>query len=765
MSMDPIDATQGMPIYCKAAVAWEPSEPLKIETVEVDVPKEGEVRIKPKHIWRQVDPLLGIVVHWSTQGRGLMPDGTTRFTCQGRKIFHFMGVSTFSEYTVVAEISLCKINPSAPLDKVCLLGCAVSTGYGAALNVVKLTKDSTVAIWGLGAVGLAVAMGAKERGCKTIIGIDINPSKFPKAEEFGCTECVNPNSLQLPLVQYLTEKTDGGLDFTFECIGNVGTMMTMQVTVEGEDISPEEFQCAGWQSAFTKRKSSQKCLPAESEQPANTPSGSSNGGSRTPASVKKRLVAASRMPRLPKEHFRVIVRPRGGINVKNVSQVKIAQALVTAAGLSFTNAAEDIICPNAVQNILVVSTPSEHNAKTYARVEAISIGSAIYVVSSYLAAPDNTCKGIIRNIDLELDHEQLRSLIVQPRNPMALEARRIKNSTTVVILFDGLKVPNYVMCGLSMLRCTLYRRQTEVCYACGRLGHRADVCPTPENVVCRGCGVNSPSDQHVCSPKCALCGGPHPTADKSCKQRYQVPYIVRQRRKERRDYNQDFPPMGPLSRPAVPPRAGSGSRGPGITRVPSRGRSRETGWADRVKGSPTQVTGGTLPEQHNTRIVQLERENAALKGTIEQLRSEMVELRSARKREASQPPQAPKPEREETSMEVPVEAPSEARTAKKRALTNPVRDEGPDEFQTEMRVLLKSLSEAVAMLNDKVDALYGKFNALEARVGSLEARRGTMEFCALANNEPSPTGNPASFGAQHLQAASPCSMVQDRLTG
>ncbi|CAN7945167.1 unnamed protein product, partial [Ixodes pacificus] len=508
--------------------------------------------------------------------------------------------------------------------------------------------------------------------------------------------------------------------------------MAMQVTVEGEDISPEEFQCAGWQSAFTKRKSSQKCLPAESEQPANTPRGSSNGGSRTPASVKKRLVAASRMPRLPKEHFRVIVRPRGGLNVKNVSQVKIAQALVTAAGLSFTNATEDIICPNAMQNILVVSTPSEHNAKTYAGVEAISIGSAIYEVSSYLAAPDNTCKGIIRNIDLELDHEQLRSLIVQPRNPKALEARRIKNSTTVVILFDGLKVPNYVMCGLSMLRCTLYRRQTEVCYACGRLGHRADVCPTPENVVCRGCGVNSPSDQHVCSPKCALCGGPHPTADKSCKQRYQVPYIVRQRRKERRDYNQDFPPMSALSRPAAPPRAGSGSRGPGMTRVPSRGRSRVrlpraasggrfrsgsrsrsggsavrirkpaakgTGWADRVKGSPTQVTGGTPPEQHNTRIVQLEKENAALKGAIEQLRSEMAELRTARKSEASQPPQAPKPAREETPTEVPVEAPSEARTAKKRALTKPVSDEGLEEFQTEMRVMLKSLSEAVAMLN------------------------------------------------------------------
>ncbi|KAG0436139.1 hypothetical protein HPB47_018121 [Ixodes persulcatus] len=187
--------------------------------------------------------------------------------------------------------------------------------------------------------------------------------------------------------------------------------------VEGEDISPEEFQCAGWQSAFTKRKSSKKCLPAESDQPANTPCGSSNGGSRTPASAKKRLVAASRMPRLLKEHFRVIVRPRGGLNVKNVSQVKIAQTLVTAAGLSFTNAAEDIICPNAMQNVLVVSTPSEHSAKTYAGVEAISIGSANYEVSSYLAAPGNTCKGIIRNIDLEFDHDQLRSLIVAAEEP------------------------------------------------------------------------------------------------------------------------------------------------------------------------------------------------------------------------------------------------------------------------------------------------------------------------------------------------------------
>ncbi|KAG0414183.1 hypothetical protein HPB47_008659, partial [Ixodes persulcatus] len=410
--------------------------------------------------------------------------------------------------------------------------------------------------------------------------------------------------------------------------------MAMQVTVKGEDISPVEFQCTGWQSAFTKRTSSKKCLPAESEQPANMPSGSSNGGSRAPASLKKRLVAASKCLACRRSNL----EPKR----KNVNQVKIARALVTAAGHSFTNAAEDIICPNAMQNILVVSTP------TYEGVEAISIGSANYEVSSYLAAPDNTCKGIIRNIDLEFDLDQLRSLIVQPRNPKALEARRIKNSTTVVILFDGLKLQNYVMCGLSMLRCTLYRRQTEVCYACVRLGLRAGVCPTPKNVV----WTKFPNRPTCVFPEVRqLPGGltPRPTSP---------------RRKERPDYNTNIPPMDALSRPE---RQDQGALERAIQVRIRKPAAKETGWADRVRGSPTQ---------------------------------------------ASQPPQAPRPAREETPIQVPVEAPFEARTAKKRALTEPVSDERLEKFQTEMRVMLKSLSEAVAVLNAKVDILDGKFNAL-----------------------------------------------------
>lgn len=114
-----------------------------------------------------------------------MPDGTSRFTCKGQTVYHFMGTSTFSEYTVVAEISLAKVDEKAPLNKVCLLGCGISTGYGAALNTAKVEKGSNVAIWGLGAVGLAVAMGAREAGASRIIGVDINPEKFPIGK-FGC---------------------------------------------------------------------------------------------------------------------------------------------------------------------------------------------------------------------------------------------------------------------------------------------------------------------------------------------------------------------------------------------------------------------------------------------------------------------------------------------------------------------------------------------------------------------------------------------------
>jgi S-(hydroxymethyl)glutathione dehydrogenase/alcohol dehydrogenase len=154
-----------------------------------------------------------------------MPDGTSRFTCKGQKIFHFMGCSTFSQYTVVADISVAVVAPKAPLEKVCLLGCGITTGYGAAVVTAKVEKGSTVAIFGLGGVGLGVAQGCVENGATRIIGVDTNPAKFAAAKTFGVTEFVNPKDIEGKTIQeHLVAITDGGVDFSFECIGNVEVM-------------------------------------------------------------------------------------------------------------------------------------------------------------------------------------------------------------------------------------------------------------------------------------------------------------------------------------------------------------------------------------------------------------------------------------------------------------------------------------------------------------------------------------------------------------
>ncbi|WP_206105665.1 S-(hydroxymethyl)glutathione dehydrogenase/class III alcohol dehydrogenase [Sapientia aquatica] len=160
----------------------------------------------------------------ATQGRGVMPDGTTRFYKDGKPIYHYMGTSTFSEYTVLPEISLAKINKEAPLEEVCLLGCGVTTGMGAVMNTAKVKAGDTVAIFGLGGIGLSAVIGAKMAGASRIIGIDINTSKFTLAQQLGATDLINPAELDVPIQQAIIDMTDGGVDFSFECIGNVNVM-------------------------------------------------------------------------------------------------------------------------------------------------------------------------------------------------------------------------------------------------------------------------------------------------------------------------------------------------------------------------------------------------------------------------------------------------------------------------------------------------------------------------------------------------------------
>jgi S-(hydroxymethyl)glutathione dehydrogenase/alcohol dehydrogenase len=299
----------------RAAVAWEAGKPLAIEDVDLAGPKAGEVLVRivatgvchtdaftlsgadPEglfpailghegggiveevgagvtsvkagdHVIPLYTPECGKCKFCTsgktnlcqairaTQGRGLMPDGTSRFSIKGKAVLHYMGTSTFSEYTVLPEIALAKINPKAPLDKVCLLGCGITTGIGAVLNTAKVTPGSSVAVFGLGGIGLSVVQGAVMARAGRIIAIDTNPTKWEMAKALGATDFVNPREYDRPLQQVIVDLTDGGVDYSFECIGNVNVMRSalecchkgwgesiiIGVAGAGQEISTRPFQ-------------------------------------------------------------------------------------------------------------------------------------------------------------------------------------------------------------------------------------------------------------------------------------------------------------------------------------------------------------------------------------------------------------------------------------------------------------------------------------------------------------------------------------------
>jgi len=299
----------------RAAVALEAGKPLSIETVELDGPKAGEVLIEIKatgichtdaYTLSGKDPEglfptilghegAGVVVEVGegvtslkpgdhviplytpecrqceyclsqktnlcqairiTQGRGVMPDGTSRFTLDGKMLHHYMGTSTFANYTVLPEIAVAKIREDAPFEKVCYIGCGVTTGIGAVINTAKVEPGARVVVFGLGGIGLNVIQGARMVGASQIVGVDINPSRRELAEKFGMTDFVNPREVEGDLVPYLVDLTKGGADYSFECIGNVNVMrqalecchkgwgvsVIIGVAAAGEEIRTRPFQ-------------------------------------------------------------------------------------------------------------------------------------------------------------------------------------------------------------------------------------------------------------------------------------------------------------------------------------------------------------------------------------------------------------------------------------------------------------------------------------------------------------------------------------------
>ncbi|KAH8036789.1 hypothetical protein HPB51_005657 [Rhipicephalus microplus] len=189
------------------------------------------------------------------------------------------------------------------------------------------------------------------------------------------------------------------------------------------------------------------------------------------------------------------------------------QAIYRAVDVPSHEAGEDTVCSNNHQNIIVVSTPYASHADKCRQLQDITIGDRHHEVSAYETAPDNTVKGIIKGIPLDEDAMSIHTSIVHARIPYALAAKRLSNTTTIIVAFEGPRVPTYVRYGGALLRCTLYRKQIDMCHCCGRLGHRMDMCPKPKDKLCCGCDAPNPGANHQCSPHCKLCGGAHMMAD------------------------------------------------------------------------------------------------------------------------------------------------------------------------------------------------------------------------------------------------------------
>ena len=299
----------------RAAVAREAGKPLSLETIDLGGPREGEVLVEIKatgichtdeYTLSGADPEglfpavlghegAGVVVDVgknvtslkkgdhviplytpecrqceyclsrktnlcvairATQGRGVMPDGTSRFSCEGAPVYHYMGTSTFSNFTVLPEIALAKIRPDAPFDKVCYIGCGVTTGLGAVMNTAKVEAGARCVVFGLGGIGLNVIQGLRMVGAEMIVGVDLNPGRIPMATKFGMTHFVNPKEVEGDLVPYLVDLTKGGADYSFECIGNThvmrqalecshrgwGKSIIIGVAGAGQEIATRPFQ-------------------------------------------------------------------------------------------------------------------------------------------------------------------------------------------------------------------------------------------------------------------------------------------------------------------------------------------------------------------------------------------------------------------------------------------------------------------------------------------------------------------------------------------
>lgn len=325
----------------------------------------------------------------------------------------------------------------------------------------------------------------------------------------------------------------------------------MRVAVEGIPISREELAASEWLTKVNKLREARTTpgpavpdFPGDKAGPDQPSQINKGRASSVPARKMEteltprqrgRLLAknsvASKQPRLPSDALKLIVRPRGGLQLSKISTYQLLEAICTAA--HFTRDAvrhEDLIQANLLQNTFAYCTPVVERAERVLRLKTIVVDNKTYEVSVYCVPDDSSGRGVIRGVDLRLDRDKIQAELQDNRNPPIVDFRRLGNTTAVLITFAQPQVPTWVYFCNSRHRCNLFKKY-EVCYRCGELGHRADVCASP-TTKCRGCLLSDPPNDHTCKPICRLCGKEHLTGDSRCKEIFRTPYTVKRRQWE-----------------------------------------------------------------------------------------------------------------------------------------------------------------------------------------------------------------------------------------
>ncbi|KAH8022771.1 hypothetical protein HPB51_005069 [Rhipicephalus microplus] len=419
------------------------------------------------------------------------------------------------------------------------------------------------------------------------------------------------------------QPTGSRLDASGDCSTTIGdgfqtaTGIGQCVTAVNSDCDPPN-SCAGWTVVASRREKKRQKTGSPSQRDTLTAGEPSKSLSASNAKLKEErrreqkaqyvakvnanMAKSARMPTFAKKDEHRVVRPRGGLVVSATRMTTLRTAIITAANIKIEEAEGDLFAANAAQNIIVLSTPSEARSFRYGSIRNITVEERTYETFAYKSTPDNTSRGVRSGVGREEPEEQITRFLVNKHNPTVMAAHRLGNSESVVILFEGNKVPRYVKYGGFVSKCTLYRQHREVCTTCGKIGHRKDVCPTPNARVCFACGRNNPGEDHAeyCKPRCKFCGGSHVTGAGKCKNKFKTPLQIKQRQRIKQN-TETITEMAPAKAPGeaalsrrfdFPEPGASGTRHE-QNGVASRDRSRaepeDVKWADVTSGRPKEA--------------------------------------------------------------------------------------------------------------------------------------------------------------------------------